>query len=169
VDLSSWPEGSRAIVRGEEPHPGAQLNLLNPERWRHQVLIADSVDAGISYLPGPSPGPCPQSRTHIRNAKGTGLAQPAFAGLGCSATLVELVLMAGGTCSPSPSAWSSGVELAKAGPRRGRRQLRHMILHMAGRITRGSRQVTLGLQHTWRWAAELAAAFTRPRALPLLS
>ena len=91
-------------MRGEEPHPGAQLNLLDPERWRHQVLIADSVDAGISYLPGPSPGPCPQSRTHIRNAKGTGLAQPAFAGLGCSATLVELVLMAGGTCSPSPSA-----------------------------------------------------------------
>ncbi len=43
-----------------------------------------------------------------------------------------------------------GAELAKAGPRR----LRHMILHMAGRITRGSRQVTLRLQHRGAMAAE---------------
>ncbi len=58
-----------------------------------------------------------------------------------------------------------GGELATAEPKR----LRYMILHVAGRITRGSRQVTLGLQHSWRWAAELAAAFARLRALPLLS
>ncbi len=28
LDLSSWPQGSRALVRRERPHPGAQLRRL---------------------------------------------------------------------------------------------------------------------------------------------
>ncbi len=53
--------------------------------------------------------------------------------------------------------------------RRSRGGCGYIIPQMAGRITRGSRQVTLHLQHSWRWAAGLAAAFARLRALPLLS
>ncbi|MFN2638480.1 MAG: transposase, partial [Gemmatimonadaceae bacterium] len=29
LDLSTWPEGTRAIVRREEPHPGAQFSLFD--------------------------------------------------------------------------------------------------------------------------------------------
>ena len=32
VDLSSWPEGTRLIVRRERPHPGAQLQLHRSRR-----------------------------------------------------------------------------------------------------------------------------------------
>jgi len=35
LDLSAWPEGTRAIGRREEPHVGAQFNLFDPDGWRH--------------------------------------------------------------------------------------------------------------------------------------
>ena len=57
LDLSSWPEGTRAIVGREEPwwehrNPtqAPSSTLLDPEGWRHQVLITDLADADISYL-----------------------------------------------------------------------------------------------------------------------
>src|SRR5437870_4884430 len=73
LDLSSWPVGTRAIVRREEPHPGASFTLFDPEGWRYQVFLTDSPDDDLPYLEarhrgharasssGPSPpcGPCP--------------------------------------------------------------------------------------------------------------
>jgi hypothetical protein len=50
LDLSRWPEGTRAIVRREEPHDGAQFNLFDPGGWRHQVFITNSSDTDIAYL-----------------------------------------------------------------------------------------------------------------------
>ncbi len=50
LDLSHWPEGTRAIVRREEPHDGAQFNLFDPHGWRHQVFITNSTDTDITYL-----------------------------------------------------------------------------------------------------------------------
>ena len=41
LDLSAWPEGSRAICRRERAHPGAQLSLIDTGGWRHQVFITD--------------------------------------------------------------------------------------------------------------------------------
>jgi hypothetical protein len=38
---------------------------------------------------------------------------------------------------------------------------------VAARIVRHARRLILRLQRTWPWATELAAAFTRLRALPL--
>ena len=36
IDLSSWPEGVRLIIRRERPHPGAQLSLFDDwDGWRH--------------------------------------------------------------------------------------------------------------------------------------
>ncbi|MBA2751991.1 MAG: IS1380 family transposase, partial [Actinobacteria bacterium] len=50
LDLSAWPEGTRAIVRREEPHPGAQLSFTDVDGHRFQVFICDSTDADLSYL-----------------------------------------------------------------------------------------------------------------------
>jgi hypothetical protein len=47
LDLSAWPEGTRAICRREEPHVGAQFNLFDPSGWRHQVFITNSTDTDI--------------------------------------------------------------------------------------------------------------------------
>src|SRR3954451_16597463 len=41
VDLSSWPLGSRLIVRRERPHPGAQLSFTDHDGYRFQAILTD--------------------------------------------------------------------------------------------------------------------------------
>jgi len=53
-------------------------------------------------------------------------------------------------------------ELARCEPKR----LRHRLLHVAGKITRSGRRVTLHLPRCWPWAEALLAAFARVRRLP---
>ena len=49
VDLDSWPDGTRLIVRRERPHPGAQLSLFDTiEGWRHTAFITDQTSATIT-------------------------------------------------------------------------------------------------------------------------
>jgi hypothetical protein len=50
IDLSRWPDGTRAIVRREEPHPGAQLTFTDVDGHRFQVFITDQTDTDIAYL-----------------------------------------------------------------------------------------------------------------------
>jgi len=52
--------------------------------------------------------------------------------------------------------------LARAEPKR----LRHRLLHVAGRLTRSGRRVTLHLPRRWPWAEALLCAFARLRLLP---
>jgi len=49
LDLSVWPKGSRAIVRRERPHPGAQLRLADTDGFRCQAIWSSpgSVDTGV--------------------------------------------------------------------------------------------------------------------------
>ncbi len=48
LDLSSWPAGTRAICRREEPHPGASFTPFDPEGWRYQVFVTDSPDHDLA-------------------------------------------------------------------------------------------------------------------------
>ncbi len=56
LDLSvdGWPADTRAIVRRERPHPGAQLRLWDHNGMRHQVVLTnqpgDAVGRGIGRL-----------------------------------------------------------------------------------------------------------------------
>ena len=51
VDLSSWPEGTRLIVRRERPHPGAQLSVFDCESgYRHTAFITDQAEDDIAAL-----------------------------------------------------------------------------------------------------------------------
>lgn len=54
-------------------------------------------------------------------------------------------------------------DLAKAEPK----TLRYRLLHVAARLTRGQRHLRLRIDRTWRWAHQLAHAFSRVHALPL--
>jgi hypothetical protein len=42
VDLSSWPERSRLIVRRERPHPGAQLSFTDHDGYRFQDVLCQA-------------------------------------------------------------------------------------------------------------------------------
>src|SRR5206468_895526 len=50
IDLSRWPTATRAIVRREQPHPGAQLTFTDIDGHRFQVFITDLTDPDIAYL-----------------------------------------------------------------------------------------------------------------------
>jgi hypothetical protein len=163
VDLSSWPAGTRAIVRREEPHPGAQFNLFDPGGWRHQVFICDSTDPDIAYLEARHRGHA-RVEDRIRCAKDTGLRNFPFHGFAANKVWLEVVL---GACDLI--AWAQQLcldgELAKAEPKR----LRYTLLHTPGRLARHARRTVLRLARNWPWADELRVAFMRLRCIPRLA
>jgi hypothetical protein len=161
LDLSRWPEGTRAIVRREEPHDGAQFNLFDPGGWRHQVFITNSTDTDITYLEARHRGHA-RIEDRIRCAKDTGLRNLPFGDFANNACWVELVCLAQDLIAFTQGLVLEG-DLSRAEPKR----LRYALLHTAGRITTTSRRTTLALQREWPWAAALADAFAKLRSLPL--
>jgi hypothetical protein len=76
IDLSSWPEGSRLILRKERPHPGAHLTFTDVDGHR---ITAFLTDTGRGVIPGQIAGLELRHRQHarvedrIRQAKASGL------------------------------------------------------------------------------------------------
>jgi Transposase DDE domain group 1 len=160
VDLSSWPEGSRLIVRRERPHPGAQLSFTDRDGYRFQAILTDQPDPEIAVLER-------RHRQHahvedrIRDDKDTGLAKFPFKEFQLNNVWLEIVLLAHDLIVWTQALLLSG-ELAKAEPKR----LRYRLLHVAGRLAFSGRRAKLHLQDTWPWAEALKAAFERLKALP---
>ena len=161
LDLSYWPVGTRAIVRREEPHDGAQFNLFDPGGWRHQVFITNSTDTDITYLEARHRGHA-RIEDRIRCAKDTGLRNLPFGDFDNNACWVELICLAQDLFAFTQGLVLDG-DMATAEPKR----LRYALLHVAGRLTTTSRRTTLRLQSEWPWAQALANAFTTLRSLPL--
>jgi len=159
LDLSAWPEGTRAICRREEPHPGAHFTLFDPEGWRYQVFLTDSPDDDLSYLEARHRGHA-RVEDRIRCAKDTGLRNLPFYEFANNAVWIEVVAIA-----QDLLAWTQGLclkgKLARAEPK----GLRFMVLHMAGRLVRGGGATNLRLEADWPWAQELVRAFATLRGL----
>jgi hypothetical protein len=160
VDLSAWPEGTRAIVRREDPHPGAQLTFTDIDGHRFLVFITDLPDADIAYLEALHRG---RGRTEqrIRDAKDTGLRNLPSENFAINAAWLAIVLTAQDLMVWAQFLCLEG-ELARAEPKR----LRYCLFHTAGVIARSGRRTRLRLADGWPWADELAAAFHRLRTLP---
>jgi DDE family transposase len=160
LDLSSWPEGSRLIVRRERPHPGAQLSFTDHDGYRFQAILTDQPDEDIALLE------C-HHRQHahvedrVRDDKDTGLAKFPFKEFQLNEVWLQIVMLAHDLIVWAQALLLSG-ELAKAEPKR----LRYRLLHVAGRLAFSGRKAKLHLQHTWPWAEALIAAFQKLGALP---
>jgi hypothetical protein len=78
VDLSSWPQGTRLIIRRERPHPGAQFEVFDAEGHRHTAFITDqdATDIGALELRHRRRARCEDA---IRCAKETGIRNLPFA------------------------------------------------------------------------------------------
>ena len=161
LDLSAWPEGTRAICRREDPHPGAQLSFTDADGHRFQVFITDSPDPDIVYLEARHRGHA-RVEDRIRNGKATGLNNFPFCDFAPNQAWLLLVLMACDLVAWAQRLCLKG-ELASAEPKR----LRYCLWHCAGRLARSARVTRLRLQNNWPWAEELAKAFHRLEALPL--
>jgi hypothetical protein len=161
VDLHTWPEGTRAICRREDAHPGAQLRFTDHDGHRFQVFLTDQPDPDLARLELRHRQRA-RVEDRIRAAKATGLRNLPFDRWRRNAVWLELILAAQDlTC------WTQALlldgHLAVAEPK----TLRYRLLHVAARLVRHARRRILRLQRSWPWAAELARAFTRLRALPL--
>lgn len=161
VDLSRWPQATRAIVRREEPHPGAQLTFTDVDGHRFQVFITDQPDADIAYLEALQRGRG-RAEKLICNLKDTGLTNLPSADFAINTAWMTAALIAHDLL-----AWCRLValdsDLARAEPKR----LRYCLLHAAGVIARSGRRTRLRLAAGWPWANDLVAAFTRVNDLRL--
>ena len=161
VDLGNWPDGTRAICRREDAHPGAQLRFTDVDGHRFQVFLTDQPDRDLAVLELRHRQRA-RVEDRIRAAKATGLQNLPFDRWRRNAVWLELVLTAQDlTC------WTQVLlldgELAVAEPK----TLRYRLLHVAARIVRHARRTIMRLQASWPWAVELARAFARLRVLPL--
>ena len=160
VDLATWPQGSRVIIRRERPHPGAQLTFSDVDGHRFQAILTDQPGENIAVLERRH-----RARAHIedhtRNDKDTGLRNLPFRDFAHNQVWLALVLIAHDLITWTQRLLLTG-ELANAEPKR----LRYRLLHVAARLAFHARTARLRLQRSWPWAGELAAAFQRLKALP---
>jgi hypothetical protein len=160
VDLGSWPERSRVIVRRERPHPGAQLSFTDHDGYRFQAILTDQTDHDIAVIE------C-RHRQHahvedrIRDDKTTGLAKFPFKEFALNEVWLQIVMLAHDLIAWTQALLLDG-DLANAEPKR----VRYRLLHVAGRLAFSARKAKLHLQSTWPWANQLVAAFARLKALP---
>jgi Transposase DDE domain group 1 len=160
VDLSSWPEGTRLIVRRERPHPGAQFEVFDTDGYRHTAFITDQEGADIATLELRHRRRA-RVEDAIRTGKDTGMRNLPFAAFDHNACWLELSLMAQALLRFAARLCLTG-GLCLAEPKR----IRQRLLHVAGRLVRSARRTTLRLPRSWPWADALVEAFARLRALP---
>ena len=164
VNLTTWPAGTRLILRKERPHPGAQLRFTDIDGMRVTAFITDTPPGAV---PGQLAGLELRHRQHarvedrIRQAKAAGLANLPCHDFDANAAWLEIVLAAADLV-----AWAQLIAFTHS-PELARAEIgtfRYRVLHVAARITRGARQLRLRIDTTWRWAAAIATAWQRLRA-----
>ncbi len=160
LDLEAWPQGSRVIVRRERPHPGAQLSFTDHDGHRFQAILTDQSDPDIAAIERRHRARA-RVEDQIRNDKDTGLAKLPFREFALNAVWLQLVLAAHDLIAWTQTLLLEG-ELAACEPKR----LRYRPLHVAARLSFSGRRARLRIQASWPWAAELATAFARLKALP---
>jgi hypothetical protein len=159
VTLSSWPAGTRLILRKERPHPGAQLRFTDADGMRVTAFITDTPPG---VVPGQVAGMELRHRQHarvedrIRELKATGLRNLPCHSFSANAAWLEIVLAAADLVT-----WTRLIGF-NSHPSLARTEIttfRYRVLHVAARITRGARRTRLRIDATWRWAATIATAW----------
>jgi len=161
LDLAGWPAGTRAVCRREDPHPGAQLSFTDADGHRFQVFVTDQDDPDVARLELRHRQRA-RAEDRIRCGKATGLRNLPFDLLRRNAVWLELVLAACDLACWAQALLLDG-QLRTAEPK----TLRYRLWHVAARVARHAHRLILRLQASWPWAAALARAFARLRALPL--
>jgi hypothetical protein len=165
VGMSSWPPGTRLILRKERPHPGAQLRITDADGLRVTGFLTNTGPGG----PGRQLADLElRHRRHarvedrIRAAKDTGLRNLPFHDFDQNKIWLAIAALAQDllafTAQLALSASAAGYE-----PKR----LRLRILAVAGRLVRTARRVILKIDPAWPWADTITTAHARLCALPV--
>lgn len=156
MDLSSWPERTRVIVRRERPHPGAQLSLFDTvEGMRHTAFITDHSGDDIAALELFQRQRA-RAENVIRDTKACGLANLPFDCVVNNETWMQLSF-----CAHDLLVWAQAISLTGPLRRATPKTLRHRLLHIAARTTPTGQR--LALDRTWPWTTTLLDALHRLR------
>src|SRR5271166_6656825 len=164
VEMSTWPAGTRLILRKERPHPGAQLRFTDSDGLRVTAFITDTAPGVVLGQLG---GLELRHRQHarvedrIREAKATGLRNLPCHRFEANAAWLEIILAA-----TDLVAWTRLISFTEE-PGLAKCEIgtfRYRVLHVAARITRGARQIRLRIDATWRWATAITQAWQQLRA-----
>ena len=160
VELSSWPEGSRLIARRTKLREGDQQSFSDHDGYRLAVVLTDQPDHDIAQLDLTHRGHA-RVEDRIREGKDCGLSNLPFRSFAQNQVWLWLVQLA-----QDLVAWTKQLCLAEQARAWELKRLRYRLLHQSGRIVSHARQTILRLAQDWRWAGQLAAAFTKLQALP---
>jgi hypothetical protein len=157
IDLSTWPTGTRLIVRRERPHPGAQLSLFDTiEGFRHTAFITNQISFDVAALELQQRQRA-RAENVIRDTKACGLANLPFDDLVSNEVWMNLFFAANDLLGWAQRIGCVG-QLRRATPK----TIRHRLLHIAARITPNSRR--LRLDQDWPWTRTVIDAIARVRA-----
>ncbi|MGO9907846.1 MAG: transposase, partial [Solirubrobacteraceae bacterium] len=142
LELSSWPQGTRVIVRRERAHPGAQLSFTDHDGHRFQAILTDQTGP-VAELERDHRGRA-RVEDHIRNDKDTGMRNLPFRTFEHNQVWLQIVRLAHDLIVWTQRLLLTG-ELANAEPKR----LRYRLLHVGARLAFHARTATLHLQASW--------------------
>jgi hypothetical protein len=165
VNMSSWPPGTRLILRKERPHPGAQLRITDSDGLRVTGFLTNTTHGG----PGHQLADLElRHRRHarvedrIRAAKDTGMRNLPFHDMNQNRIWLAITALA-----TELLAWTARLALPPTAALYEPKRLRLRILAVAGRIVTTARRRTLKIDPAWPWADAITLAHTRLRALPV--
>jgi hypothetical protein len=165
VDMSSWPSGTRLILRKERPHPGAQLRITDADGLRVTGFLTNTGPGG----PGRQLADLElRHRRHarvedrIRAAKDTGMRNLPFHDITQNRIWLAITALAAELL-----AFTARLALPPAAALYEPKRLRLRILATAGRLVRTARRHILHIDPAWPWTDLITLAHTRLRALPV--
>jgi Transposase DDE domain group 1 len=164
VDLSSWPAGTRLILRKERPHPGAQLRITDADGMRITALLTNTVPGGASRQLADLEL---RHRRHarvedrIRAGKDTGMRNLPYHDFNQNRIWLTIAALA-----TDLLAWCARLALPAEAAIYEPKRLRLRILAVAGRIVRTAGHRILHIDPAWPWAETITTAHARLAALP---
>ncbi len=154
IDLSSWPEGTRLIVRREALHPGAQTSLfpsMEYRYWGHYTDAAGEAVALDAHMRAHA-----HVEDHIRRLKDSGLERFPFTDLDANRTWLAVVCFGADLVRWFQLLCLAG-PLALAEPK----ALRWRLWHTPARLVHRARRQVVRILDGWPTEAEILAAYRR--------
>ena len=154
VDLSSWPEGTRLIVRREHLHQGAQRSLFPSLCYRYWGHYTDNNGSPVeldAHMRDHA-----HVEDHIKRLKDSGLERFPFTNLDANRAWMQLVCLAADLVRWFQQLCCTG-ELATAEPKR----LRWSLWHTPARIVRRAGRDVIRIIDGWPTTKDLLDAHQR--------
>lgn len=155
ADLTSWPQGTRLVLRKERPHPGAQLRITDLDGHRITGFLTNTAGGQLADLEL-------RHRRHarvedrIRAGKDTGLRNLPFHDTAQNRVWLEVCALAADLI-----AWTQRLALSGWARLAEPKRLRLRLFGVAGRLVRTGRRHRVKIPDSWSWAGQVTDAHTR--------